>query len=174
MRLPFLKTKDPAPSRPHVGAAAAGSGDALVDAARTRARQRLAGALVLLATGVIGFPLLFETQPRPLAVDTPIEVLRQDGNRVTTPAAAKAPSPSLPPADAGIEVASEAAGPATMPASALADSAVAAVVLGGRQRARQHRPLPLRHRSRHRHPHAPSRDRRPSTMPRQPGRPSMG
>ncbi len=132
MRLPFLKTKDPAPSRPHVGAAAAGSGDALVDAARTRARQRLAGALVLLATGVIGFPLLFETQPRPLAVDTPIEVLRQDGNRVTTPAAAKAPSPSLPPADAGIEVASEAAGPATMPASALADSAVAAVVLGGR------------------------------------------
>ncbi len=47
---------------------------AVVEAARTRARRRLIGALVLLVAGVIGFPLLFETQPRPLPVDTPIEV----------------------------------------------------------------------------------------------------
>ena len=33
--------------------------------ARTRARRRLIGAVVLLAIGVIGFPLVFETQPRP-------------------------------------------------------------------------------------------------------------
>ncbi|MEO5688100.1 MAG: SPOR domain-containing protein [Burkholderiaceae bacterium] len=32
------------------------------------------GATVLLLVGVIGFPLLFETQPRPIAVDLPIEI----------------------------------------------------------------------------------------------------
>jgi DedD protein len=32
------------------------------------------GATVLLLVGVIGFPLLFETQPRPIPVDLPIEI----------------------------------------------------------------------------------------------------
>ena len=45
---------------------------------RTRARQRLIGAVVLIAAGVIGFPLLFETQPRPIPVDIPIEIARKD------------------------------------------------------------------------------------------------
>src|SRR5476651_1354830 len=42
--------------------------------ARARARRRLVGATVLLLIGVIGFPLLFETQPRPIPVDLPIEI----------------------------------------------------------------------------------------------------
>jgi DedD protein len=42
--------------------------------ARARARTRLMGATVLLLVGVIGFPLLFETQPRPVPVDLPIEI----------------------------------------------------------------------------------------------------
>ena len=42
--------------------------------ARARARRRLMGATVLLVTGVILFPLLFETQPRPIPVDLPIEI----------------------------------------------------------------------------------------------------
>ena len=42
--------------------------------ARARARTRLMGATVLLLVGVIGFPLLFETQPRPIPVDLPIEI----------------------------------------------------------------------------------------------------
>jgi DedD protein len=42
--------------------------------ARARARRRLMGATVLLLIGVIGFPLLFETQPRPIPVDLPIEI----------------------------------------------------------------------------------------------------
>jgi DedD protein len=42
--------------------------------ARARARRRLMGATVLLLVGVIGFPLLFETQPRPIPVDLPIEI----------------------------------------------------------------------------------------------------
>ena len=41
---------------------------------RARARTRLMGATVLLLIGVIGFPLLFETQPRPIPVDLPIEI----------------------------------------------------------------------------------------------------
>ena len=45
-----------------------------VAAARTRARRRLIGATVLLGIGVIGFPLLFETQPRPVPVNIPIEI----------------------------------------------------------------------------------------------------
>ena len=50
-----------------------------VAAARTRARRRLIGATVLLGIGVIGFPLLFETQPRPVPVNIPIEIPRKDG-----------------------------------------------------------------------------------------------
>jgi DedD protein len=42
--------------------------------ARARARRRLIGAALLLGLGIIGFPLLFETQPRPIAVDIPIEI----------------------------------------------------------------------------------------------------
>ncbi len=49
-----------------------------VQQARTRARHRLIGAVVLLAIGIIGFPLVFESQPRPVAVDIPIEIPRRD------------------------------------------------------------------------------------------------
>lgn len=58
--------------------AANGAADA-VQQARTRARQRLIGAAVLVVIGIIGFPLVFETQPRPIPVDIPIEVPRKEG-----------------------------------------------------------------------------------------------
>ena len=45
-----------------------------IEAMRRRARHRLIGAAVLVLAGVIGFPLLFDTQPRPVAVDIPIEI----------------------------------------------------------------------------------------------------
>lgn len=45
-----------------------------LDAVRRRARHRLMGAAVLVLAGVVGFPLLFDTQPRPIAVDIPIEI----------------------------------------------------------------------------------------------------
>jgi DedD protein len=35
---------------------------------RRRARHRLIGAAVLVLIGVVGFPLLFDTQPRPIPV----------------------------------------------------------------------------------------------------------
>lgn len=51
-----------------------------VEAMRQRAKHRLIGAAVLVAIGVVGFPLLFDTQPRPIAVDIPIEI--PDKNQV--------------------------------------------------------------------------------------------
>jgi DedD protein len=45
-----------------------------VDVLRKRARHRLIGAAVLVLIGVIGFPLVFDSQPRPVALDIPIEI----------------------------------------------------------------------------------------------------
>lgn len=45
-----------------------------VEDMRRRAQHRLIGAAVLVALGVIGFPILFDTQPRPIPVDVPIEI----------------------------------------------------------------------------------------------------
>ena len=77
-----------------------------VAAARTLARRRLIGATVLLGIGVVGFPLLFETQPRPVAIDIPIEIPRKDGApalvlppAVTAPAAAPAAKVASVPAE---------------------------------------------------------------------------
>ena len=43
-----------------------------IEATRTRARRRLIGMAVLVGAGVIGFPWLFETQPRPLSNDVQV------------------------------------------------------------------------------------------------------
>lgn len=89
-----------------------------VDAMRRRARHRLLGAAVLVLVGVIGFPLLFDTQPRPVAVDIPIEI--PDRNKVAplpapvapaapvaqAPAPAPAPAPAAPAPDNRTRVAS--------------------------------------------------------------------
>jgi DedD protein len=55
---------------------------------RRRARYRLAGAAFLVLVGVVGFPLLFDNQPRPIAVDIPIEI--PDKNKVKPLAAPEA------------------------------------------------------------------------------------
>ena len=62
-----------------------------IEAVRRRARHRLIGAAVLVAAGVIGFPLLFDTQPRPVAVDIPIEI--PDRNKVPPLALPSSPGP---------------------------------------------------------------------------------
>ena len=54
--------------------AAANAQPESVDVIRRRAKHRLIGAAVLVLAGVVGFPLLFDTQPRPIAVDIPIEI----------------------------------------------------------------------------------------------------
>ncbi|MES2192267.1 MAG: SPOR domain-containing protein [Pseudomonadota bacterium] len=54
--------------------AAANAQPESVEVIRRRAKHRLIGAAVLVLAGVVGFPLLFDTQPRPIAVDIPIEI----------------------------------------------------------------------------------------------------
>jgi DedD protein len=114
---------------------------------RTRARRRLIGAAVLLVLGVIAFPILFESQPRPVPVDLPMGIPSRDnaaplsvpgrkGHVVsgtigeTAPAAAAAPVPALPPGlaasmpaaqvqpSAGLPVAAEAPAKPSTPAAA--------------------------------------------------------
>jgi DedD protein len=63
-----------------------------VEVLRRRARHRLIGAAVLVLIGVIGFPLLFDTQPRPVAVDIPIEIPDRNKAKPLPAPAAKAPS----------------------------------------------------------------------------------
>ncbi len=62
----FRKSGDDAPAAP--------AQNESVDALRKRATFRLIGAAVLVLAGVIGFPLLFDSQPRPVAVDIKIEI----------------------------------------------------------------------------------------------------
>ena len=92
-----------------------------IEALRRRARHRLIGAAVLVLAGVVGFPLLFDTQPRPLSVDIPIEI--PDRNRV----APLPPLPAAPAAEGKVGQASAptpaaAPKPAPAPAPAVAES----------------------------------------------------
>ncbi len=126
MRLPFLRSKeDPASGRGRGPASTTGNPNQDAAKARTQARQRLVGAVVLLAVGVIGFPILFETQPRPLPVDTPIEIVRHSGGGNAPAAAGKVRSATLPPPDAGIELAASA--PAAAASRTLGPESTAAV-----------------------------------------------
>ena len=76
-------------------AAATDATPASIEVIRVRARQRLIGAAVLVGIGVIGFPLVFDTEPRPLPVDVPIDI---PARQMSTPAALPAPmaEPSRP------------------------------------------------------------------------------
>lgn len=62
--------------------------------ARVRARQRLIGAAVLVVIGIVGFPLVFETQPRPIPVDIPIVIPRKDGAPALVMPPARTPRPA--------------------------------------------------------------------------------
>ena len=87
--MPFFNFRRGQPS------AAAGSGAQTesVEAMRKRAKHRLIGAVVLVLAGVIGFPLLFDTQPRPVAVDIPIEIPAKSGVKpLVMPASANTPA----------------------------------------------------------------------------------
>ncbi len=45
-----------------------------IEGMRRRAKHRLIGAAILVLLGVIGFPLLFDSQPRPIPVDIAIDI----------------------------------------------------------------------------------------------------
>ena len=60
-----------------------------VEVIRKRARHRLMGSVVLVLGAVVGLPLLFDSQPRPVAIDTPIVI--PDRNQVAPLTAAVGP-----------------------------------------------------------------------------------
>ena len=74
-----------------------------VDVVRRRAKHRLIGSAVLVLAGVLGFPMLFDTQPRPVAVDIPIEIPGKGTVKplviAPTPASTAKPGPDKPAAD---------------------------------------------------------------------------
>ena len=99
--MPFFKFRrgDAAAAQPAATAAQTQS----VEVLRKRARHRLIGASVLVLLGVVGFPILFETQPRPVMVDIPIEIPGKNAVKplaVPAPGVATAPAPAKTPAPA--------------------------------------------------------------------------
>jgi DedD protein len=76
-----------------------------VEAVRRRARYRLIGSVVLVTTAVVGFPLLFDTQPRPVSMDTPIVIPSRQVAQVESVVA----PPQLPalPAQSGLDAKEE-------------------------------------------------------------------
>ena len=61
----------------HVRKAQAGPAES-VESLRQRARHRVIGAAVLVVAAVIGFPMLFDSQPRPVDVNVPIAIPDRD------------------------------------------------------------------------------------------------
>jgi DedD protein len=124
----FFKFRFPGQSAPASNEGA--TADSL-EVVRRRARYRLIGAVVLVFVAVVAFPLLFDTQPRPVSVDTPILIPDRDSTPPLTAAKpapdAQAPAKPLLPAssavspqaslDAGKE---EVVLPSAAPASAVA------------------------------------------------------
>jgi len=95
----FFKFRFPGQTPPAEGVAA-GPNES-IEIVRRRARHRLTGAVVLVLLAVVGFPLLFDTQPRPVAVDTPIVVPDRHNtpalaSNVPVPAAQAPAKPLLP------------------------------------------------------------------------------
>ena len=104
-----------------------------IDSMRRRARHRLVGAAVLVLVAVIGFPLLFDTQPRPVVVDAPITIpdkdklppLRAPGESVSTRASLDDKEEVLTPTAPRTTAAQPAAAPAAPPAVAAKPAAPA-------------------------------------------------
>lgn len=71
------------------------------DIVRKRAKHRLIGAAVLVLIGVVGFPLLFDSQPRPVPVDIAIDIPNKNAVRpliTPQPVPASTPVAETPPA----------------------------------------------------------------------------
>ena len=110
---------------PHVPAA--GQPESM-DAIRKRAKHRLIGAAVLVLIGVVGFPLLFDAQPRPIEVDIPIEI---PGKNTVKPLAMPAKPEVLATAPAKPEA--KASAPAKTEKTDKADKVTAAASLGSEE-----------------------------------------
>lgn len=111
-RLPGQPTSEPQGNQSNTPAES-------VDAMRRRARHRLIGASVLVVLGVVGFPLLFDTQPRPVSVDIAVNI----PDRATAKPLVDTSKPKPLSAGAGLDAKEE-----VVPVDKKSDAAVAAVV----------------------------------------------
>jgi DedD protein len=98
---------------------------------RRRARHRLIGASVLVVLGVVGFPVLFDTQPRPVSVDIAVDI----PDRATAKPLVDTSTPKPLSASAGLDAKEEVvpdakaeAKPDVKPETAMAAAAGAAAV----------------------------------------------
>jgi DedD protein len=96
-----------------------------VEALRKRARHRLIGAAILVLLGVVGFPLLFDSQPRPIAVDIPIEI--PDKTKVKPLGAVPPAATASVPAAAPVQPSAAPAASATRAAAGVVSAPPAAV-----------------------------------------------
>jgi DedD protein len=93
-----------------------------VEAMRRRAKYRLIGAALLVLLGVVGLPLLFDKQPRPIAVDLAIDIPdKNNAKPLTIPAPAVLPAvvpegPALLPMPAAVPATSAPPAPAVVAA----------------------------------------------------------
>jgi len=71
-----------------------------VEVIRKRARHRLMGSVVLVLGAVVGLPLLFDSQPRPVAIDTPIVI--PDRNQAAPLTYSSVSGPSLAPKERAV------------------------------------------------------------------------
>jgi DedD protein len=94
-----------------------------VEAMRKRARHRLIGAALLVLIGVVGFPMLFDNQPRPVAVDIPIEIPDKAKVKPLTASQEAAPKAPTVAASASKEEVVIAAASATRSAAGAVESA---------------------------------------------------
>lgn len=94
---------------------------------RQRARHRLLGAAVLVVVAVVGFPFLFDTQPRTVSVDIAVEIPDKNKARSSAPVESSpdpAASPTPLPPEQGLSAKEEVVAPtvATAPKSAVGES----------------------------------------------------
>ena len=127
-----------------------------IEVIRRRAKHRLIGSAALVLIGVIGFPILFDQQPRPVSLDIPIDVPeRAKASTVAVPTAPaepiieekEAPSPVLAassaskniaeaaPAKAVVSPIAPAPAPSPAPVAAPAPAPVAVVDEGAKAKA---------------------------------------
>jgi DedD protein len=125
----FLRpSTEPSPSKRRNGRAGGASEAEDVQQLRLRAKRRLIGAVLLVVVGVVVFPLVFETQPRPIPVDLPISIPKKDAVApLAVPSHSTAPvamaSEPAAPASAVAEPTPEPTSSAKPPATAKAASA---------------------------------------------------
>ncbi|MBH9576451.1 SPOR domain-containing protein [Inhella proteolytica] len=84
----FRRSAAPAEAPRGKRSRSAAAHDQAVQQLRQRARHRLIGAAVLVGLGLLAFPLVFETQPRPVPMDLPIVIPAKE----TAPPLAPPPS----------------------------------------------------------------------------------